>query len=121
MYVENKLHYLRANGWEVHVFYYSYAEKILLSGLEEFRGNYLPEMQRSIKILPKYKINKVIDKIQGIVKPDGTQTIVESQLVDSALWGELISERLHARHILNILEERIPSFNDKLNINLIII
>lgn len=113
MYVENKLHYLKANGWEVQIFYYLYAEKILLPGLAGYRDNYSPELGVSISSLPKCKIKKVIDKIENIVKPSGDHVIVESQLVGLALWGELVAKRLHARHVLNLLEERIPLFNEK--------
>lgn len=113
MYVENKVSFFQSKGWEVFVFYVLYAENILLPGLEKFRNNYIPELNYPIKCIPEYYKRKIISKIKKIVKPENSMVIIESQLVGSSYWGEIIAERFHARHVLNLLEEQIPAFNEK--------
>ena len=57
----------------------------------------------------------MFEHIKRIVLPEGSQIIVESQLVISAYWGELIAKYLNARHVINIIEEQFPDFNEKEN------
>lgn len=115
MYVENKVKYFQSKGWEVYVFYFYYAEKILLPGLEAYRENYFPDLQYPIQYIPRCRRNSIIAKIKNIVKPEGGNVIVESQLISSAYWGELIAKAFNGKNILNLLEEQIPVFSEKEN------
>lgn len=112
MYVENKVKYLRQDGWDVHVFYYIYGENYKLPVLKEYMENYIHDFMYSYHYVPKYRRNKIlyfISKKVGIAD----EIIVESQLLTLACWGELIAEKLKGIHIVNFLEEQVPHFTEK--------
>ena len=64
-----------------------------------------------------YTKNKVKSIVNGITKQINTapddEIIVESHLCYLSLWGELVAEKLHAKHIINSFEEDIPQFSSK--------
>lgn len=113
MFTENKVRYLRSHNWEVFVFYYIPYANPKLPLLQEYSGNWIPELSYGFFYVPKYKITQICKRIASIVG-DG-EIIIETQLITLAYWGELFARYLGARHIINALEEQIPVFSDKEN------
>ena len=112
-YVENKVNYFQSRGWDVYVFYFLYAEKIMLPGMEQFRGNYIPDLQFPIQHVPEFRKRKIISDIRSKVHPDNSAVVVESQISSSVYWGELIAESFSGRNVLNLLEEQLPELNER--------
>jgi len=115
MYVENKVKYFQSKGWDVFVFYYLWAENILLPGMVQFKDNYIPDLRYPIQFVPKYCKKKILAQIRDVVQPGEGRIVIETQLVLAAYWGELIAKDLKARHVINIIEEQFPDFDEKEN------
>lgn len=104
MYTANKAEYLKANGWDVSVYYSLPYKQLLIGELKAFDGNYMPDMQYSIQFLPKKRVAKVLNTIcQDAFSYD--EIVVETQLVALVGWGEIIAKRTEGRHVVNFLEE----------------
>lgn len=115
MYVENKVNYFQSKGWDVYVFYYLWADNILLPGMAQFKDNYIPDLQYPIQYLPMLRRREIIKRIRNIVQPDNSTVIIESQLTGTVYWGELLAKDFGGRNIMNLLEEQLPLLSDKEN------
>lgn len=112
MYVENKVKYLCKNGWEVQVFYYIYGENLKLPTLRQYKDNYIHDFVYAYYYVPKFKRESILKTIADKVG-NADEIVVESQLLTLSFWGELIAEKLGGIHIVNFLEEHVPSFSEK--------
>ena len=112
MYTANKAEYLKANGWNVAVYYSLPYKQLLIDGLKAFDGNYLPDMQYSIQFLPKKRVEKVLNTI---CQDSGSydEIVVETQLVALVGWGEMMAKRIGGRHVVNFLEEHPHSLSGR--------
>lgn len=112
MFLSNKCDYFVNRGWSVNAFYTNPFDEIRIKRLESFRPNFLPELRYPVQAYTLKEREHILSKIcDGI--PAETEVVVETHLTQLAFWGELVAERLNGIHILNYLEEEIPSFSKK--------
>ena len=111
MYTNNKVSYLKKNGWDVQVFYYKKGGEIKLSELMPFEDNYIKDFRSAFYYVPKWYMKKIAKRIQEKTK-GAEEIIIESHLVELAYWGEELARLLGARHICNFLEEQIEPLSD---------
>lgn len=102
-YVAGKARWLEENGWQVRVFFWgasdgackmTFLDRYLAGGTTEL-GTPPAEWTKGIR-------NRTLDHMLSVVGPGSRQAdtiIVESQDDVTALWGELLAERLHAKHM----------------------
>ena len=113
-YIRNKLLYLRKKGWSVLVFDSTGRAnlKIKLETLIEFKNNRYKELFYYPQLLRKSKrehiISEIIDKIGK-----GGDVVIESNTPALSVWGEMIAQRLGAKHIIYLLSEKL-SIKEKL-------
>lgn len=110
MFTYNKFRYLSSHGWDVNIFFCNEAKSFLLSDLEQFKENRIPDLIYGISYLPYREQDKIVQRItKGITKED--EVVVESHLYNMGIWGELIAARTRAKNILNFMEENIHQVN----------
>lgn len=107
MYVANKVGFLERKGWSVYVFYFNSFTKILIPTLEPYIQNRVKDMQYGCQYIPKYRLRRDISFISSKIHYNEDDVIVESQLVNLVGWGEILAEKLHGKHVVNYLEEKI--------------
>ena len=104
LYVRNKSEYLQKNGYNVYVF--SATEgSVLINGLKKYKPYIIHDLAYSPLVLSNMTINNVLNRISESVCFDKTETIVETHSIQFGLWGELLAEKIHAKHFLYSLEE----------------
>lgn len=113
MFVCNKSEYLRASGWNVTICYFT-ESPILIKQFQSINTVFCPELAWGIQHYTKISVSKIIDKLVNILHcTQKDEIIVESLLCQLAFWGELLSMRVNAKHIINQLEEDIPQYNSE--------
>ena len=112
MYINNKVSYLKKNGWDVQVFYYKKGGEIKLPELVPYKDNYIKDFRSAFYYVPKWYLRKIARFIsEKIGKSD--DIVIESHLVELAYWGEALAKQLGARHICNFLEEQVEPLTEK--------
>lgn len=107
-YVRTKLNYLKENGWEVLVFDgtgFTNAS-IVMTEMKAFEDNRIQELFFNPFWLRKKKREEVITTILNKVGVDDN-IVIESNTVSMSIWGELLASRIHAKHIVFLLSERL--------------
>ena len=107
-YVNNKTKWLVKKGWEVVVFDHYGAlnidSKIVLENLFPYKNNRMLELFFPPSYFSKRQRTKILDKLCQTIG-EAEDYAVESNSTRLALWGELLAEKLHAKHlILNVGE-----------------
>ena len=116
MYVANKVNFLERKGWKVYVFYFNSYTKILIPALEPYIHNQVLDMRYGCQYIPKYRLRQDISFMSSIIQYNEDDVIVESQLVSLVGWGEILAEKLHGKHVVNYLEEKIDYSTPPLSI-----
>ena len=108
----NKKMYLEEHGWNVVVVPVS-AGKVLLTPLKEYEGISFPFVTASPSSFTKKKLHVKIEELVSYVNVGTSEeTIIETGTDYTALWGELLAERLNAKHIIMFLDETNRNVND---------
>lgn len=103
-YVAAKARYLEEQGWHVVVISDNNPkdnERCLISSLNKYLPNGNPYQGFNACYIPKIMVKKALRRYLKVICPieKGEEVIVESWNSPTALWGELIAKRLHARHV----------------------
>ena len=110
MYVRNKSLYLQNKGWSTSVFFYNEGP-ILIQELNTYKSNLIKTLAQSIALVSKDIIERTLNEIISKL-PDSDEFVIESNAYHLIYWGELIAKRINAKHLLFILEENLPTFNN---------
>lgn len=103
-YVAAKAKFLEEQGWHVVVISDNSPytrERCVIPFLNRFISNGSVLLKKHAYTLPRFLVKNVLDnllRIVGLTYADDT-IIVESWNSQTAVWGELLASRLHARHI----------------------
>jgi len=108
IYLDAKVSYLKENGWEVHVFCPKRtwaSEEVKLNGLKEYKNNMLLELcywPYHLTMLQQDHVVKLMTN--SILSETVTDTIIiESTSIFDSLWGEILAEKLNAKHFVYLL------------------
>lgn len=105
-YIYNKSHYLEKTDYEVLVFSVKDGE-ILVKEFEKYKKYIISEMRFCPSIFQKTEreaiVKKAIEKIQDHKQ---SEIIIESTSPVSAIWGELMANKLKCKHVFFHLMER---------------
>ncbi len=107
MYAYNKTCYLRQQSWRVLVFSAEQGE-IMIPGLREYGDCRIPALRFYPGCFGEKRAARVVSRIVDRIGPldDADEVVVESTNLISALWGEMLAERLKCKHLAYILQER---------------
>lgn len=104
IYHRNKAIYMQKQGWQVYYISSCYG-KIYINGLEQFLLPPCTFICKYAYLLP-HKIQKnLITYIEKLIPCLNKNIFIETGTDYTAYWGELLAERLHARHIVVFLDE----------------
>lgn len=111
MFAFNKAKYMASLGWDVTICYFT-ESPILIKEVLEFKRIYAPQLGWGIQYYAPYQVKNIVEQIvcQSAIY-DNDEIIIESHLCYLSLWGELLAEKLQAKHIINSFEENIPIFS----------
>lgn len=122
MYVNNKVNYLKKDGWYVSVFS-GLTGPVLIDGLKEYEKTIKPEFSIFPFLFRKTLQDKYLSElIQYAQIEQDDYVIIESNSVHSAFWGELLAKKIRGKHFLFLLDEEysfpnsyLPFFEAKYN------
>lgn len=106
IYSLNKLHYYERKGWKTILFHANLPGEIIIEEMNKFEGNYLDEFKFFPFNLSKKRTEILVsDLIMEYHLNDYNSVVIESHNPETALWGELIAEKLQAKHFVFLLSE----------------
>lgn len=106
LYVLRRAKNLVENGYCVKLIisHHNSSNFILENQFSEIPILHLHELQKPVSFFSKRKIESLICKIRIFLK-DFKNGMVESSSLETSVWGELISGKLHLKHIIYFLAE----------------
>lgn len=101
LYTAGKASYLLHNEWEVFVLYSgSNSKDCAIDSLNRYTNGAWELLNIRPYNLPGFYVKKTLEHIVCLIKPESTDMVyIESQADVQALWGELLAEKLNAKHI----------------------
>lgn len=114
-YVRNKKLFLKEKGWNVTVFDSTGMSnaKIVIETLKRYESNRYKELFYYPQLLRKSRREHVISEIiEKIGKSENI--VIESNTPALSLWGEMIAQRIGAKHIIYLLSEKLSLTNKNL-------
>lgn len=114
IYGSNKINFLKENGWNVVLFPVNTGE-IYIKDLKEYENECYSFLCKN----PWHFSNKMVDKfLNQLIKKinlDSEKIIIETGTDFTAYWGELLAEKINAKHMIFLLDE----YNERINENVI--
>ena len=108
-YICDKSRWLAEQGWDVHFVYSSLGDEILdFSGVSTY---HFPPLMCRPAYVPKGAVDRLIGRLETSLAK-GDRIVVESSSYDYAFWGELIAERIGAKHLIFDLDEVPPKLSE---------
>lgn len=101
IYVKSKISYLKKNGWDILVFFSGTNKKSCkYQELNTYVDGAFLELAYQPYAWPKYIREHIVNKMQRkINQKKYKEVIIESQDDVTALWGELLAEKVYAKHV----------------------
>lgn len=122
IYVAGKAEYLKRQGWNIAMFFYGQNKgTCAYPFLNDYVEGGLQEFSRQPYEWTSLIRNNTLKKMETMLKKitDGSdEIIIESQTDITALWGELLAERIKAKHICLICNEKFRGHNKHYEENL---
>ncbi len=105
-YLYNKMRYLKDEGYQVFIFS-GRPEEILINGFREYADLVNPALRFFPYSLNRREREKTLKWMESVIALTEQDTCtIESSNVTSALWSELLSARLHCRHLTILMQEK---------------
>lgn len=111
VYARNIVQFMEKQGW-CSIVISGIEGEVLVPELRCFQNNVCKHLVCAPMVFARNTLKKVLERLIGIIG-SAEEIIIESCSSYLALWGELIAEQIHAKHIVHILDEhpesRIPT------------
>ena len=104
IYHRNKAIYMQKQGWQVYYISCSYG-KVYINGLEQFMISPCTFIYKYAYLLPTRVQNKLINYIIERLPIIEKDVVIETGTDFTAYWGELLAQRLRAKHVVILLDE----------------
>lgn len=117
-YVNSKVLWLKKNGYQPIVFFPGHRlmesnPYIPWKNLVEFKNFRCTALYYRPIYLNTFYVQKTLNWMKRIINPDGDSIIVESPIDVFSEWGELLAEKIQARHLCFLLDELLEKSLDK--------
>ena len=104
MYLRNKCLYMKEQGWEVDLVS-AQKGRIYISELKQYSW-FIPEIGFDYYLFDSPKRERIINEICArLFSQKYEDIVIESTCIPECTWGEVVSERIRARHLCFILQE----------------
>ena len=107
LYTKNKKEFMQSQGWEVYVFS-AWNTDIRIPGLEPYENMGFPEIVKPICLYSKRFVQSKLSYMADIVG-EFEECVIETHEVASTTWGEMLAEKLKAKHLMYLLAENVKS------------
>lgn len=106
IYSLNKLRYYRKEGWDTILLHANLRGAIVIDEMNKYKDCYVDEFKFISCLFSEKKVNTLINKIVKTYQlTDYSTIIIESHNIETSTWGELIAERVGAKHFVFLLSE----------------
>lgn len=112
IYCRNKAQYMHEQGWDVIIIPTRNA-KSRIEGMNDFSTISFPFINSNPNVFSLKTRAKFIDAICAELHIDRLPIVIETGTDYTALWGELLSEKLQAKHIVEFEDEYNQHVNNK--------
>ena len=111
-YVNNKCRWLKQQGWEVLVFWHNDGKKVQLEHVMPYTGKdyIIHELGYYPSWFSKCKRDAIVNMIATRIGA-AYQIVIESNTLPLGAWGELLAEKLKAKHINFVTTEKVQIQN----------
>lgn len=109
LYIRNKLLFLKKEGWNVNVIS-AEVGNVPIMELREYDMR-CPEIIYKFFLYTKTDRNKTLDVLISMVDSKDCKIIIESNSIAISTWGEVLSKRINAKHIVYLIDENITVSN----------
>lgn len=110
IYYRNKALYMKSKGWNVYCVSCR-GGKAYIDGLEQFIVVTLPRLTVKPYLLSSKHQQRVISEIIRFIPNPELYTVIETSTYYTAYWGEILAQKLKAKHIIIYLDEHNVGIN----------
>lgn len=108
IYYSNKAKFMEELGWNVVVIPADTGKKAAVPGLAKYFGPWVPNLGYMPSEFSRKQREKIMTQLLSFVPNGQDEIIIETGNDYTAYWGELLAERIHAKHIVIFLDENNP-------------
>lgn len=109
-FTSTKLKWLKQKGWDVVVFDHygglDAKDDVILPSLQPFRSNRMMDLFFPPSYYTKAQRRRILEKLIGKIGK-ANDYVIESHNVRLSLWGELLAEKIKAKHIILDINENV--------------
>ena len=99
---------MEEQGWNVVVIPADTGKKAAVPGLAKYFGPWVPNLGYMPSEFSRKQREKIMTQLLSFVPNGQDEIIIETGTDYTAYWGELLAERIHAKHIVIFLDENNP-------------
>ena len=103
IYTRNKVEFLENSGWKVFVYSAHERGTVIVKDLEKFDEYIMIELKNPPYIFDDIELDRLTNSIISNITSE--TVIIESHTPVLSLWGELLADKLKAKHIIHSLTE----------------
>lgn len=104
MYLRNKCLYMQELGWDVSLVS-AQGGKVYISELKQYDW-IIPELGFDYYLFSRRKRESIVNEIiEKFIQKQYENIVIESTCMSECTWGEVVAERIRARHLCYILQE----------------
>ena len=108
IYYSNKAKFMEDLGWKVVVIPADTGKKSAVKGLEKYFGPYVPYLGYMPSEFNRKQREQIVSQLLEFVPKDSDEIVIETGTDYTAYWGEVLAERLKAKHVVIFLDEQNP-------------
>ena len=105
IYTNNIIKSAKDKGYMPIVIHDAYGPKVFIKELEPYDKNICKYINLPPSFFTRHKLKRIIKTLISFVAEANSDSIIESQTVTGAIWGELIANLLNCRHLVRPLPE----------------
>lgn len=109
IYYSNKVKYMEEQGWKVVVIPADTGQQSAVPGLAKFFGPWVPNIGYMPSEFTPRQREHIMSQLLSFVPNESDNIVVETGNDYTAYWGELLAERIHAKHIVIFIDEQNPN------------
>ncbi len=105
IYVRNKLLFLQKHGWNVKIITSEPGDNIMVKELAPYEKDIVPTIVKNPGLCSRNEREAALQRMSEMVGTLGENVLIETDFMAATPWGEMLAERLHARHLILLIQE----------------
>lgn len=108
----NKINFLKQNGWNVVMFPVNKGN-VYIKDLQQYSEECFPFILRNPFNFSEKQREKFLKSMIDRINLESEQIIIETGTDYTAYWGEMLAQKINAKHVVFLLDESNDRINDK--------